>query len=226
MSARDISETIETRSSNGKRRRSFWSAATLTIAALLLAGCATGVRDTSRSFKTVVIDAGHGGHDNGGRSRWAGQEKNHALDVALRLNAKLRAAGFSTVMTRSRDEFIELNQRAAISNRQSNAIFVSVHFNQTRSRRIQGAEVYYRSDFSRPIAERVLRNIDSIPGVESRGVKRSNFRVLKLNQYPAILVECGFLSHRSEGSRCNTAAHRERLAEAIARGIVEQRHAQ
>src|SRR5687768_358461 len=66
------------------------------LAILLLApflgGCATGVRDTSRTFKTVVIDAGHGGHDSGARSRSGGLEKHHALSVASRLEPKLRAA--------------------------------------------------------------------------------------------------------------------------------------
>src|SRR4030095_14988424 len=87
---------------------------------LLLGGCATGVKDTSRTFKTVVIDAGHGGHDNGARSRWGGQEKNNTLSVAQKLDLKLRVAGFKTVMTRNSDYFVPLNDRAKISNSQSN----------------------------------------------------------------------------------------------------------
>jgi N-acetylmuramoyl-L-alanine amidase len=55
-------------------------------------------------------------------------------------------------------------------------------------------------------------------------VKTANFRVLRRNQYPAVLVECGFLSNRSEGTRCATSVHRERLATAIATAIVEHRH--
>ena len=55
------------------------------------------------------------------------------------------------------------------------------------------------------------------------GVKLANFRVLKLNRYPAVLVECGFLSHGAEGRRCASSAQHERIASAIARAIVEQR---
>src|SRR5690349_12114308 len=87
---------------------------------LLLAGCATGVKNTSRTFQTVVVDAGHGGKDSGMRSRRGGAEKNNTLDVAQRLEPKLRDAGFKTVMTRKGDYFVELNDRAAISNRQHN----------------------------------------------------------------------------------------------------------
>jgi N-acetylmuramoyl-L-alanine amidase len=55
-------------------------------------------------------------------------------------------------------------------------------------------------------------------------VKTANFRVLKKAQYPAVLVECGFLTNRYEGRRCASGAYREALAEAIARGLVIQRH--
>src|SRR5262245_33929769 len=117
---------------------------TILATGLLLSGCAattSGVKATSRNFKTVVIDAGHGGHDNGARSRWGGQEKNNTLSVAQKLEPKLRAAGFKTVMTRNGDYFVPLNDRASISNKQSNAVFVSIHFNHSPRRKISGAEV-------------------------------------------------------------------------------------
>ena len=195
-------------------------------AALLLSGCETLVKDTSRSFHTVVIDAGHGGHDNGTTSRWGGREKDNTLDVARRLEPKLEAAGFRTVMTRRDDTFIPLDRRVSISNRQSNSIFVSIHFNDTRNRAIRGAEVYYRSRCSRGIARKVLTEIVALPGASSRGVKSASYRVLRRNQYPAVLVECGFMSNPSEGSRCGSASYRELLAQAIANGIVTQRHGQ
>ena len=193
------------------------------IASVLFSGCATGTKDTSRSFKTVVIDAGHGGHDNGARSRWGGQEKNNTLSVALKLEPKLRAAGFKTVLTRKGDYFVELNERANISNRQSNAIFVSIHFNDSPRRRISGAEVYYRSEPSRIIAQRILANLSSLPGLRSRYIKTANFRVLRKNLYPAVLVECGYLSNRKEGRLCASPQQHERLASAIAKSLIEQR---
>jgi N-acetylmuramoyl-L-alanine amidase len=196
------------------------------LALLCGGGCAdfggARVKDTTKTFTTVVIDAGHGGHDDGARSRWGGKEKNNTLDVALRLEPKIRAAGFKTVLTRTTDTFAELNERARISNRQDNAIFVSIHFNDSRKSAISGTEVYYKSSVSRPLAERVLAKVAAIPGDSARFVKTANFRVLKLNEYPAVLVECGYLSNRREGARCATPAHHERLAEAIASGLLEQ----
>jgi N-acetylmuramoyl-L-alanine amidase len=192
-------------------------------AGLLLGGCATGVKDTSRTFKTVVVDAGHGGHDNGARSRWGGQEKNNTLSVALRLEPRLRAAGFKTVMTRKGDYFVTLDERANISNRQSNSIFVSIHFNHSPKRRISGAEVYYKSEPSRVIAQRILANMDALPGLGARYVKTANFRVLKRNRYPAVLVECGYLSNKSEGRLSGSTQQHERLAAAITRALLEQR---
>lgn len=190
-----------------------------------LSGCAgtPQVKDTTRSFNTVVIDAGHGGYDDGAKSRWAGREKHHALDVALQLENRLRSAGLNTVMTRSSDTFVPLERRAAISNRENNALFVSVHFNDSRRRAICGSEVYYKSAVSQPVAQRILGKIGALPGASPRFVKAANFRVLRLNRYPAVLVECGYLSNRREGARCATGAHRARLAGAIAEALIEQR---
>lgn len=219
----NIVPTLNAPNSNDKPGRGWlW----LLLIAALLPGCAApGVRvkDTTRTFTTVVIDAGHGGHDAGARSRYTGPEKNYALSVSHKLQSKLAAAGFRTVMTRTSDRFIELNTRARISNRQDNAIFVSVHFNYSPKRRISGAEVYYRSSVSRPLAQRILAKIDAIPGRHVRYVKTANFRVLKLNQYPAVLVECGYLTNRSEGPRCASSKHHEELARAIASAIIETR---
>ena len=215
-----IHQSIDTPPAKGKA----WLPLLALAVVSLLSGCATGVKDTSRTFTTVVIDAGHGGHDNGATSRWAGREKDHCLDVARRLEPKLRAAGFHTVMTRSNDTFIPLDRRARISNSQGNAIFVSIHFNHSGRRAASGAEVFFRSRPSRGIARKILNEIDELPGTGSRGVKTANFRVLKRNAYPAVLVECGFLSNPSEGSRCASSGYRESLASAIATALVEQRH--
>ena len=68
-------------------------------------------QDTSRTFTTVVVDAGHGGKDSGATRRYSPAEKVVALDVAQRLNRKLRASQFQTVMTRDSDSFIPLDQR-------------------------------------------------------------------------------------------------------------------
>src|SRR5437870_8095124 len=115
----------------------------------LLAACATApkavTKNTSKTFTTVVVDAGHGGKDNGAYRRYGGAEKVATLDVAKRLDRKLRESQLKTVLTRSSDVFVPLDERVAIENSQKNAIFVSIHFNDSRRRGIHGFETYYHS---------------------------------------------------------------------------------
>ena len=193
------------------------------VVACLFSACAGGVKDTSRTFTGVVLDAGHGGHDAGTMSRYAGREKDATLDVVMRLRPKVSSAGFRTVLTRSDDTFIPLGTRAAISNRNHNVIFVSVHFNDSPRSRIRGTEVYYNSRCSAGIAQNILNEVAAISG-GSRGIHTANFAVLRRAQYPAVLVECGYFSNPTEGRRCGNGAYREQLADAIARGIYAQRH--
>src|SRR5687768_8162355 len=94
---------------------------------------------------TIVIDAGHGGHDRGGIPRQRYSEKVYALDVAERLNARLKAAGFKTVMTRTGDYFVTLGDRVRMGNRQRNSVFVSIHFNADPRGTGFGIETYYYS---------------------------------------------------------------------------------
>lgn len=194
------------------------------VLAMLLGGCVGGVKDTSRSFSGVVIDAGHGGHDDGASTRYAGREKDATLEVAMRLRPKVQAAGFRTVMTRADDTFIPLQKRAAISNRQGNVVFVSVHFNYSPRSDVRGTEVYYNSRCSAEIARNILNQVSAIPGASSRGIRTANFAVLRRNEYPAVLVECGYLTNPYEGRRCGGGEFREQLAQAITRGLVIQRY--
>jgi N-acetylmuramoyl-L-alanine amidase len=192
-----------------------------------LAACSTvtttGVKNTTKTFNTVVVDAGHGGKDSGAYRRYGPPEKTIALDVAQRLNQKLRESQLKTVMTRSSDVFIELNDRVAIENAQKNAIFVSIHFNDSRRRRIRGFETYYHSGASFDLANGIQAKLMTIPNSANGGIHTANFRVLRLATCPAVLVECGYLSNRSEGNKTRDWEYRELLADRIAEAIVEQR---
>ncbi len=198
----------------------------LLLLALLLGACAGGpvTQNTSRTFNTVVVDAGHGGRDFGAVRRYGPPEKTAALDVARRLNRKLRESQLRTVMTRSSDVFVPLDRRVAIQNAQSDSIAVSIHFNDSRRRGISGIETYYSSPHAASLARRIQGKLVSLPGTANRGVRRGNFRVLRNARYPAVLVECGYLSNRTEGRRAGSAAHRERIADKIAEAIVEERY--
>ena len=206
--------------------RAVWVALLWAGVLSLLAGCAsTGpkVRNTARTFDTVVIDAGHGGFDSGAIGRNGIKEKQVALDVAHRLDARLRAAGFRTVLTRASDTFVPLESRALRSNRERNAIFVSIHFNHTRARRVSGAETYYAHPYARGLAERIQFHMTRSRPAVDRGVKRANFVVLRRNLNPAVLVECGFLSNGHEARLASSATHRELIAECLAHALIEHR---
>jgi N-acetylmuramoyl-L-alanine amidase len=182
------------------------------------------VKNTSKTFSTVVVDAGHGGKDSGAYRRYGPPEKMVTLDVAQRLNRKLRESQLKTVMTRSSDVFIPLDERVTIENSQKNAVFVSIHFNDSRRRGIRGFETYYHSGASVDLASRIQEKLMRIPHSANRGVHTANFRVLRLAMCPAVLVECGYLSNRSEGSQARDWEYRELLADKIAEAIVEQRY--
>lgn len=174
------------------------------------------------SFTTVVIDAGHGGADPG--AVWSGiYEKRLCLDVAQRVESALRARGMNVAMTRRGDRTVSLDSRAAIANRFQRAVFVSIHFNANRNRSVSGLETHYRSDEGRMLASAIQRALArQVPGV-SRGIDWEDFKVLRTTRMPAVLVECGFLSHRAEAARCATASHRQKIADAIVAGILAAR---
>jgi len=174
------------------------------------------------SFDTVIIDAGHGGRDNGG-SYGKVYEKWLALDTAMRLENKLKAKGLKTVMTRRSDQFITLPGRVKIGNRFSNAIFVSVHYNFTWKREVSGLETFYCSPQSKPLADVVQRGMLNQVKSNNRGVKYARFYVIRHSSHPAILVEAGFVSNSTERGRTKEGWYREAIAEGIVEGIMAYR---
>ena len=93
-------------------------------------------------IRTIVLDPGHGGHDPG-TSHFGLKEKHLTLDIAKRLRALLEQDGLHVILTRETDQFIPLSRRPAIANHMPADLFVSVHINANRNRRVSGIEVYY-----------------------------------------------------------------------------------
>lgn len=114
------------------------------LTAVFLVFCSYTTLNPARAkIKTVVIDAGHGGHDTG--CRYGGvEEKNVALAIALRLG-KLIEQNFKDVKviyTRTNDTFIELRERPAIGNRNNADVFISIHCNANPKTTVYGTETY------------------------------------------------------------------------------------
>ncbi len=200
-----------------------------------------------RPVKTVVLDAGHGGHDNGASSRY-GYEKDFTLDVVRRLRKRLEAAGLRVVQTRNSDTFIDLEARPRVANKTPNSIFVSIHFNSADWKPdASGIETYAIPPLGAPPSgqdQLMARDREPEPGhalepvdftlantmhhtlmgkmkAEDRGVKRARYVVLKDAATPAILIEGGFLTNPGDALRIADPKWRESYAAAIAAGIVE-----
>jgi N-acetylmuramoyl-L-alanine amidase len=124
-------------------------------------------------------------------------------------------------MTRSGDYFVGLRERCNIANRTRGAVFVSVHFNSAKREGANGIETYYYGRSSASLAAAVHKRMVRAAGTEDRRVRKRGFYVLRNTKTPAILCECGFLTNGQEGKRVATsAAHRQKLADAIADGVI------
>jgi N-acetylmuramoyl-L-alanine amidase len=179
----------------------------------------------AQAFDTVVLDAGHGAHDRGAGIGYV-FEKHLTLDTARRVEQLLRKEGIKVIMTRSRDVFIPLPDRASAGNRARNAIFVSIHYNYSRGGSGNGVESYYRSTSSYTLAAYIQAYLVQRTGMTNRGVKTANFHVIRnTTRNPSVLIECGFVSNSSERARMLTGEYRSRIAEGIAQGIVAYKRA-
>jgi N-acetylmuramoyl-L-alanine amidase len=176
-----------------------------------------------RGFKTVIIDAGHGGKDSGATSPTTGQrEKDLALDTAKRIANDLKR-DFQVVMMRSDDTFVELDDRVARASQYPNAILVSIHYNSATSF-IRGPETYYWRVDSHGLAVRCQQAMAGVSLAESgnRGMVRRRIRLTRNPEIPCLLLEGGYLSHPAESRQISDAGYRQKLATAIAGAIRTQ----
>lgn len=181
------------------------------------------VATRAEAFNTVVIDAGHGGHDRGASIGYV-FEKHLALDTARRVQQLLRAQGLNVIMTRSTDVFIPLAGRSGIGNSHNNAIFVSVHYNYSRGGSGHGLETFYHHSGSYRLAGFIQAYMIQETRLTNRGVKSASFHVIRnTRRNPAVLVECGFVSNSRERADMMTGRYREKIATGIAKGILAYR---
>ncbi|MBS1721382.1 MAG: N-acetylmuramoyl-L-alanine amidase [Armatimonadetes bacterium] len=179
--------------------------------------------------KVIVVDAGHGGKDNGAVHAGV-QEKNMTLAMAKEVARQLIQAGASVVMTRSDDTFVSLSERPGIANRGNADLFISCHFN---SNSVDGSRsgiiVFFHKEDSMDmlLAECIRHEIakeHQLPdiGTWSDGrIYDSGFAVLRGAKMPAVLMELGFLNHPTDRSKIQTQEFREAVGRAVVRGVKE-----
>lgn len=173
-------------------------------------------------FSKVVIDSGHGAQDQGARIGYI-YEKHLALDVARRLERFLNDKGIKTVMTRTTDVFIPLEDRSAIANKTRDCIFVSIHFNMVDYAGPKGVETWYYNQEGLSLATYVQQMLISNLHMVNRGAKFARFKVLRTCTKPAVLVEGGFISTQADLKRCLDPKYREALAQSIGLGLLQYR---
>jgi N-acetylmuramoyl-L-alanine amidase len=198
-------------------------------------------------LKTIVLDPGHGGKDNG----TSVHEKTYALDVAKRTAKILESKGYDVVLTREVDKYVELTDRSAIANSRRAGLFVSIHFNAVpKDTRTSGVEVFTFAPSTQHSAEWWSLGRKSDPHLEiedmpvnrfdhwsvvlahalhrrfvsdldsfDRGKKIAHWGVLRQLNCPGVLIECGFLTSAVEAKKIATPAHRQKIAVAMAAGI-------
>lgn len=191
---------------------------------------------------TIVIDPGHGGRDEGARGNRM-REKDYTLDLAWRVERKLKTLNFPTLLTRRNDQYLSLSERVSIANREPDSIFVSLHFNAARQSGIAGVETFYANvkeppeegwkfmglfareepeelDTGETLAAYIQTALVSKLTAENRGIKSRDLYVIRHTRAPAVLIEAGFISNGIEATLLKNADYRDRIAAAIAEGVA------
>ncbi|NWF59039.1 MAG: N-acetylmuramoyl-L-alanine amidase [Fischerella sp.] len=179
-------------------------------------------RPAPRGRVVIVVDPGHGGKDSGAPGIGGLLEKDVVLPIGKRIAAVLEQNGIQTVLTRDSDYFVELQGRVEIAERTNATLFVSVHANSVDKRpNVNGLETYYYDSgyrFAQVVHNNILRNI---PTLKDRGVRKARFFVLRKSSMPSILVETGYMTGQEDNPRLGSPEYQNRMAEAIANGILE-----
>ncbi len=199
-------------------------------------------------FDTVVIDAGHGGHDAGARGIY-GYEKDFALKMAMTVRTALMQRGFKVIMTRTTDTFLTLGGRVAIANQTPKSIFLSFHFNSGGSAasgietwaltpqsaaatiprgggfNVNGVTGNKQDSANIALATAVHANVISRFKFVDRGIKRAQWSVLTGCKRPGILFEGGFVTNAKECLLVASDTYRQQVSAAIGDAVVNYRKA-
>lgn len=174
--------------------------------------------------KLVVIDAGHGDEDPGSTISNV-NEKDINLEIALKLKAALEAEGYEVMMTRSDDTYLTLDERATFANQVEADLFISIHQNAyIEDSSVNGIEVYY-NESTKPAEDAQLAQLIQTGLVEATGARDRGTRaydelaVTRKTEMPAVLVELGYMTNKSELSLLQTDNYQSKLVTGMVNGI-------
>jgi N-acetylmuramoyl-L-alanine amidase len=180
---------------------------------------------------TVVIDAGHGGHDPGHLSHQKGlmTEKGINLKIANNLGGYIEKylGNVKVLYTRKDDRYLSLDERVDLANNSNADYFLSVHCNGNPKSSVHGTESHvhnFQAKQSYALAKDMEQQFSERAGRHSRGIKNNDDRahsiqVLKFTKMTSVLVECGFITNRKEANYLNGTYGQEIIASAIFRAF-------
>ena len=185
---------------------------------------------SSLNGATIVIDPGHGytgasQFDPGAVGHVKEQEVN--LEIAKLVEAKLKEAGANVIRLKTESETYVTAQRASISRQYNPDIFLSIHCNAA-GESAKGAEAYYFTPFSQPLADKISSRLGSYlsssvhgEGNMDRGEKYNYFFVTQQQDFPSVLIECAFVTNYTEAMALASSKHQNGFAQAIVNGCAD-----
>lgn len=172
---------------------------------------------------SIVIDPGHGGNDSGAIANDEKHfEKEYTLQTALKLKQDLEKTGANIIMTRTDDSFVYLNQIVRTSNNNQADAFISLHFNSSPEKNTASGiiEYYYKKGMSKKLANIISDNFNSLP-LDNLGPKKGNYKVLRENTRPAVLLELGYINNDKDFKIFKKDNYQKKVAQQITTALEE-----
>ncbi len=152
--------------------------------------------------RTIEIDPGHGGNQPGAGSGTGVYESDITYKIAVQLKKYLENAGATVIFSRDNSDSVpEIEERRINAMKNDADMFISIHLDSSSAKSAHGSSVYYYKNYSAPLAEAISKNLpktlknDVGYKMTDRGFHFYPFRVIRIENCPAVLVECGFISN-------------------------------
>ncbi|MGM0941500.1 MAG: N-acetylmuramoyl-L-alanine amidase [Bacillota bacterium] len=168
----------------------------------------------------IMLDPGHGGKDSGAMGLKNVYEKNITFTTAQKIADKLREAGATVLTTRSKDTYISLDRRVELSHSNKTNAFISIHYNAFPDSSVSGLNTFYYSKKNDlRLAENVHTSLTASIDMKDRGILQKNYRVLRTNHAPSILLELGFITNPNDLAKIQSESFETNVAEAVTDGL-------
>ncbi len=215
-----------------------WTALILTAITFII--CISSIsgesinKSSAKSY-TIVLDAGHGGIDNGVSGIKTGvTESELNLKIVNKIESYLLSGGFNVVLTRSSSQGLygvatsnrkkkDMQKRKEIIESAKPSLVVSVHLNKYSVSSRRGAQVFYKKgdELSKSLAENIQSGFNELnQDIKAYSALTGDYYILNCTDYPAVIAECGFLSNPEDEELLLTDEYQEKIAYTIYQGII------